>query len=136
MEIYIPYIIGGSISSILGGVSYYLYSGNTDNDSTNNDLIETTNNSLHSSTPNILHEYNMIDDSLKEQYYYSDKYIKNLGSSTTTKFENILKILNENCYRKSQILTKNNKKQRQKLFRYIQEYENIGHYQFINKYKK
>ena len=135
MEIYIPYIIGGSISSILGSVSYYLYSGNTDNDSTNNDLIETTGNSLNSSTPNILHEYSMIDDSLKEKYYYSNNYVKDLGISTNTKFENIIKILNEDCYRKKQIPI-NNKKQRQKIFRYIQEYENIGHYQFINKYKK
>ena len=31
---------------------------------------------------------------------------------------------------------KNNKKQRLKLFRYIQEYGNIGHHQFIDKYKK
>lgn len=135
MEIYIPYVIGGSISSILGGISYYLYSDNTDNDLTNNDLSDTS-NSLHSSTPNILHEYSMIDESLKEEYYYSNKYTKNLGNSTTTKFENILKILNENCLRKTKMPINNNKKQRQKLFRYIQEYENIGHYQFINKYKK
>ena len=78
----------------------------------------------------------MIDDSLKEKYYYSNNYIKDLGISTNTKFENIIKILNEDCYRKKQMPIKNNKKQRQKLYRYIQEYENIGHYQFINKYKK
>ena len=53
MEIYIPYIIGGSISSILGSVSYYLYSNKTDNDTTNGNSIETTDNSLKSSTPNI-----------------------------------------------------------------------------------
>ena len=135
MEIYIPYIIGGSISSILGGVSYYLYYDNTTNPSD----AETSNindNSLNSSTPNILHEYSIIDDSLKEKYYYSNNYVKDLGISTNTKFENIIKILNEDCYRKKQMPIKNNKKQRQKLYRYIQEYENIGHYQFINKYKK
>ena len=138
MEIYIPYIIGGSISSILGSVSYYLSSGETDN-SKSDDPIEQSNitdNLLDSSKPNILHEYSIINESLKEQYYYSDKYTTNLGSSTTTKFKNILKILHEECHRKITLPIKNNKKQRLKLFRYIQEYGNIGHYQFIDKYKK
>ncbi len=137
MEIYGPYIIGSSISSIIGGISYYLFSDNSQEtnvlqeiDNTDKIIKETNLDS-----PNILHEYSFIDKSLQEKYYYSDKYKKNLGISTTNKFENIIQILNNECNRKVKMPILNNKKQRQKIFRYIKDYESIGHFQFINKYK-
>ena len=96
MEIYGPYIIGSSISSIIGGISYYLFSDNSQEtnvlqeiDNTDKIIKETNLDS-----PNILHEYSFIDKSLQEKYYYSDKYKKNLGISTNSKFENIIQILN------------------------------------------
>ena len=61
---------------------------------------------------------------------------KNLGTNTREKFENIVAILNKECNRKITLPINNNKKQRQKLFRYIHDYEKIGHHMFINKYKK
>ena len=132
MEIYIPYIVGGSISSILGGISYYWY---------NDTSSEEQNIDENSQTKNIdnkiqIHEYSLLDENLKEEYYSSNNMRKNLGTNTREKFENIVAILNKECNRKITLPINNNKKQRQKLFRYIHDYEKIGHHMFINKYKK
>ncbi len=153
MEIYIPYIVGGSVSSILGGISYYLYSdtnekqhendiNDNDNDINDNDINDNDNDeqntNIHETNldnPNALHEYSVIDDNLKEEYYYSNKYKQKLGCSTSARFENIIKILNTQCNRKISNTNFNNKI-RKKLFRYLKEYERLGHYQFIHKYKK
>ena len=140
MEIYIPYIVGGSVSSILGGISYYLYSdtNDTQNDENKINKKDEQNKNIHETNldkPNALHEYSVIDDNLKEEYYYSNKYKQKLGVSTTTRFENIIKILNTQCNRKISNTNFNNKI-RKKLFRYLNEYESLGHYQFIHKYKK
>ena len=135
MEIYGPYIIGGSISSIIGGISYYFFSDNSEN--TNSEEINKDKNiETNLDSPNMLHEYSLLDNSLQENYYYSDNYKKSLGVNTNSKFENIINILNNECNRHVKMPILNNKKQRQKLFRYIQDYESLGHFQFINKYKK
>ena len=133
MEIYIPYIVGGSISSILGGISYYWYSDNLTEEQ-NNDEINCEKN--ENTDKNLIHEYSLLDDNLKEEYYSSNNFRKDLGTTTTNKFESIVEILNKECNRKAKLPINNNKKQRQKLFRYIQDYEKIGHYMFIHKYKK
>lgn len=127
MEIYIPYIVGGSISSILGGISYYWYN-DTSSDKQSNDSDNTNKSQIH--------EYYVLDENLKEEYYSSDNYKKNLGTTTNNKFASIVKILNEECNRKTKLPINNNKKQRQKLYRYINDYEKMGHYKFLNIYKK
>ena len=132
MELYIPYIVGGSISSLIGGISYYWYNDNSSEQ--NNDEIKCEKNETTNKT--LIHEYSLLDDNLKEEYYSSNYYKKDLGTSTNDKFENIVKILNNECNRKTTLPINNNKKQRQKLFRYIHDYEKIGHIMFIHKYKK
>ena len=56
-----------------------------------------------------------------------------LGRTRNQKMDNIRRICRDDC---NIILNSNNKKCRNKLIRYIKEYENKGHLEFILKYNK
>jgi hypothetical protein len=110
MEVYIPYVIGSTLTAFIGNIAYRYYSYDDIDNSENikiNDydlLIETNNN-------------------------------KKLGVATFKhKADCIRKICLEECG--INIPDNSSKKIRGKMLRYIKEYETIGHYQFVQNHKK
>jgi hypothetical protein len=111
MEVYVPYVIGSSVTAFLGKVAYsYLYP---------EEVVEVKEDI----------EYNLVDSNLNERNVNSDKYKKDLGTSFREKMETLQKILRIECKRDYPI--NNTKKVRAKWIRYIKEYENIGHKDFV-----
>ena len=116
----LPYIIGSTVFSILGGISFNLYN--------NNNITTITNNSLSNSI-----DYSLVDYNLKEITVSSNKS-PSLGITFAQKCHAITNICKSKCgFDPNHKYTKNN---RQKLMRYIKEYERIGLNQFIKNHKK
>ena len=117
MEVYVPYVIGSSVTAFLGKVAYsYLYP-----DPEEVVVIE------EEKKEDI--EYNLVDSNLNERNVNSEKEKRNLGTSFKEKMETLQKILRIECKRDYPI--NNTKKVRSKWIRYIKEYENIGHSEFV-----
>ena len=116
----LPYIIGSTVFSILGGISFNLYNNNTN---------------LHPIKQNLENsiDYSLVDYNLKEITVSSNKS-PSLGITFAQKCHAITNI----CKSKCRLYTnkKNTKNNRQKLMRYIKEYERIGLNQFIKNHKK
>ena len=116
----LPYIIGSTVFSILGGISFKLYNNNHNNTIKSNNL----NNSI---------DYSLVDYNLKEITVSSNKS-PTLGITFAQKCQAITNICKSKCgFDPNHKYTKNN---RQKLMRYIKEYERIGLNQFIKNHKK
>lgn len=116
----LPYIIGSTVFSILGRISFNLYN--------NNNITTITNNSLSNSI-----DYSLVDYNLKEITVSSNKS-PSLGITFAQKCHAITNICKSKCgFDPNHKYTKNN---RQKLMRYIKEYERIGLNQFIKNHKK
>ena len=116
----LPYIIGSTVFSILGGISLKLYNNN------NSPTINTTN--LNDSI-----DYSLVDYNLKEITVSSNKS-PSLGITFAQKCQAITNLCKSKCgFDPNHKYTKNN---RQKLMRYIKEYERIGLNQFIKNHKK
>lgn len=116
----LPYILGSTVFSILGGISFKLY--NSDNQSTH--TKENLENSI---------DYSLIDNNLKEITVSSNKS-PSLGITFAQKCQAITNLCKSKCgFDPNHKYTKNN---RQKLMRYIKEYERIGLNQFIKNHKK
>ena len=113
------YIVGSGLTAIIGGVSYRYFSGKTENESLDEDLNESIN-------------YSLIDEKLKETLV-SSKKTPPLGVTFQDKCNSIIKICRDDCGFECR---KNSKKDRQKLLRYIREYEKLGKLGFINNHKK
>ena len=116
----LPYIIGSTVFSILGGISFNLYNNH---------------NKLHHSKQNLENsiDYSLIDNNLKEITVSSNKS-PSLGITFAQKCQAITNICKSKCgFEPNHKYTKNN---RQKLMRYIKEYERIGLNQFIKNHKK
>lgn len=110
MEVYIPYVIGSTVTAFLGNIAYNYYTyDNTDNTSE----IEKNN-------------YDMMFETNNNKY---------LEGKT---FQGKSKTIREICLKECGINIPDNssKKIRGKLLRYIKEYETIGHYQFVQNHKK
>ena len=60
MELYIPYIVGGSISSLIGGISYYWYNDNSSEQ--NNDEIKCEKNENTNNIVEYCFKYNVYTD--------------------------------------------------------------------------
>ena len=121
MEVYIPYIIGSSFSAFLGKVAYsYIYLEESSDSNNSNDSNDS--------------QFNLIDSNLFERTVNSDKYILPLGTTTKEKTDTLNNILIVKCNR--HIPINNTKKIRHKWLRLINEYNFIGHEEFIYKYKK
>ena len=116
---FISYIVGSGLTALIGGVSYRYFSGKTENEDLNEDLNESIN-------------YALIDEKLKETLV-SSKKTPSLGVTFQDKCNSIIKICREDCGFECR---KNSKKDRQKLLRYIREYEKIGKLGFVNNHKK
>ena len=115
-----PYILGSTVFSILGGISFKLYNNN---------------NSYTPKTQNLEHsiDYSLVDNNLKEIIVSSNKS-PSLGITFAQKCQAITNLCKSKCgFDPNHKYTKNN---RQKLMRYIKEYERIGLNQFIKNHKK
>jgi hypothetical protein len=114
----LSYIVGSGLTALIGGVSYrYLYSEKEIN------IKEDLNESIN---------YSLIDEKFKETVV-SSKKTPPLGITFQDKSNSIIKICREDCGFECR---KNNKKDRQKLLRYIREYEKLGKIGFITNHKK
>ena len=117
MEVYVPYVIGSSVTAFLGKVAYsYLY----------HEPEEVVVEEVEKKEDI---EYNLVDSNLNERNVNSDKDRRSLGASFREKMETLQKILRIECKRDYPI--NNTKKVRAKWIRYIKEYENIGHNEFV-----
>ena len=115
----ISYIVGSGLTALIGGVSYRYFSGKKENEALNKDLNESIN-------------YSLIDEKLIETLV-SSKKTPPLGVTFQEKSNSIIKICREDCGFECR---KNSKKDRQKLLRYIREYEKLGKVGFVNNHKK
>jgi len=117
MEVYVPYAIGSSVTAFLGKVAYsYLYP------EPEKVVVEEVEKKEDI-------EYNLVDSNLNERHVNSDKDKRSLGASFNEKMKTLQKILRIECKRDYPI--NNTKKVRAKWIRYIKEYENIGHSEFV-----
>ena len=113
MEIYVPYIIGSTVSAFLGKIAYSYFSFE-DGNSDNIDL-----------------DINILDYELINQKGDKEIFWKPLGSTMTQKTKNIKKICNEDCG--FTITAKKHYKERAKIIYYLNHYEKIGHQEFVNR---
>ena len=88
------------------------------------EVIKEEINKLNTNITNINNVNKIIDEKNNNTY---------LGRTRNQKMDNIRRICRDDC---NIILNSNNKKFRNKLIRYIKEYENKGHLEFILKYNK
>lgn len=113
MEVYASYLVGSSITAFLGKVAYsYLY---PEPECTTEEVKNV--------------EYSLVDPDLNEREVKSDKDKRHLGDTFKEKMENLQKILRIECRRDYPI--NNTRKVRARWIRYIKEYENIGHSEFV-----
>ena len=125
MEVYIPYIIGSSVSAFIGKVAYSYYY-------TDGDKIKSTDENLVKSVESI--NYNLVDERLNERVVDSNKNKRSLGTTTKEKINALYKIIYDEIGRDMPI--NNTKKVRSKWMRLISEYEKIGHDEFIARLSK
>jgi hypothetical protein len=115
----ISYIVGSGLTALIGGVSYKFFISKKEIDTNLEDLNESIN-------------YSLIDEKLKETVV-SSKNSPKLGITFQDKCNSIINICKEDCGFECR---NNGKKDRQKLLRYISEYEKIGKLGFVNNHKK
>jgi len=113
------YIIGSGLTALIGGISYNYLFMKEENIEEKNNLSESIN-------------YSLIDEKLNDNLV-SSKATPNLGVTFKDKSNSIITICREDCGFE---FRNNSKKDRQKLLRYIREYEKIGKVGFINNHKK
>ena len=113
------YIIGSGLTALIGGISYNYLFMKEENIEEKNNLSESIN-------------YSLIDEKLNDNLV-SSKATPNLGVTFKDKSNSIIKICREDCGFECR---NNSKKDRQKLLRYIREYEKIGKLGFVNNHKK
>ena len=119
MEIYIPYIIGSSVSALIGKVAYSLY-------------YTTHDKNLVKSVDSI--NYNLVDERLHERVVNSNKNKRSLGTTTKEKVDSLYTIIFDELGR--DIPINNTKKVRSKWLRLINEYESRGHDEFMYRISK
>ena len=137
MEVYIPYIVGSSVTALIGNYAYnYLYS---DNDGVVDDSVAESKSVAESVAEKVVKEttqkaikqtidYNLLDAKLNETKVNSD-------ISNNSKIQKLKRILKNECNRTihSDLKKKN---VRRKWINMIREYETIGHDSFVKKWSK
>jgi hypothetical protein len=113
------YIIGSGLTALIGGISYNYLFIRKEKLEENEDLNESI-------------KYSLIDEKLTDNLV-SSKETPKLGITFKEKSDSIVKICREDCGFECR---NNSKKDRQKLLRYIREYEKLGKVGFINNHKK
>jgi len=114
MEVYVPYIIGSTVSAFLGKVAYSYFSY----DDGNEDDIDLDINRL---------DYELINKKGEKEIFW-----KPLGSTMSQKTKNIKKICCEDCG--FTITAKKHNKERARIIYYINHYEKLGHDEFVNRF--
>ena len=126
-------MIGSSVSMFVGKVAYDYYSTPTD-DTPKSDSISDTMSDTMSDT--ILDsksiDYSLVDEKLNETKVDSSSKLKDI--SLNEKIELLQDILSKECNRN--IRNNNTKNVKQKWLRVIKEYEDLGHDEFVKRYKK
>lgn len=133
MEVYVPYIVGSSISAFLGNMAYsYIYS-QSDYGVENN--IKIDNNESNGEIIN-MNDFCLIDEKLNESEINNDNDNdrRPIGISLKDKMISLQTILKKECNREYPI--NNTKKVRNRWMRYIDDYQRLGHREFVLKYKK
>lgn len=128
MEIYIPYVVGSTIASFVGGISYKYYNSesNSNIEDPNENEISNENdleNDLEIGSKTNLEEFNY--DILEDEIKNNNKY---LGKTRNQKFVMMRKICKEEC---NIDIGNINKKSKNKMSKYIREYELVGHKEFV-----
>ena len=120
MALYIPYIFGSTVSALLGKVAYdYLNISNNDSEN-KKDLID---------IEDINGEYDLIlEKDLKNKAEYK------LGKNYREKTIKIISICRNEC--NLRVYNNNKKATTKKIKKLIEEYEILGHEEFINKFKR
>lgn len=130
MELYLPYVIGSSVSVIIGNVAYSYLSHKS--------IQHTTPQSQSTPQQKLLNdttiEYNLVDTNLHERSVNSNKSIANIGVRFKDKMETIQTILADECNKSYPI--NNTKKVKHKWIRLIKEYETKGHDEFVFRHSK
>ena len=113
MEVYVPYIVGSTVSAFLGKIaySYFTYPEEVETDTENLDINK--------------HDYELINKKGEKEIFW-----KPLGTTNTQKSKSIKKICSEECG--FTITHKKNYKERERALYYIDQYEKLGHDEFIN----
>jgi 2-hydroxy-3-keto-5-methylthiopentenyl-1-phosphate phosphatase len=119
MEVYVPYVIGSSLSAFIGHYAYSYYS---------TDEIEEINININQEEIN-KNDYDLLIGTTPVN---NNKSLD--GGSFKQKTQSIREICKLYCG--VELSDSSTKKNRAKLFRYIKEYENIGHDNFIKNHKK
>ena len=122
-------MIGSSVSMVVGKVAYDYFSTPTD-DTPKSDSISDTISDTISDSKTI--DYSLVDEKLNETKVDSSSKLKDI--SLNEKIELLQDILSKECNRN--IRNNNTKNVTQKWRRVIKEYENLGHDEFIQRYKK
>jgi|TARA_B110001469_G_scaffold122093_1_gene132299 hypothetical protein len=131
MEVYIPYIIGSSVSAFIGRVAYSYYYTDED-DGKNVDDIKSNDENRVKSGDSI--NYNLVDERLNERVVDSNKNKRRLGTTTKDKVDSLYKIIYDELGHDMPI--NNTKKVRSKWLRLINDYETRGHDEFIYQISK
>ena len=114
------YIIGSGLTALISGISYNYLVIKEEKEVPESQYL---NESIH---------YSLIDEKLNDNLV-SSKQSPKLGVTFKDKCNSIIIICKEDCGFECR---DNSKKDRQKLLRYIREYEKIGKVGFINNHKK
>jgi hypothetical protein len=117
MEVYVPYIIGSSVSAFLGKIAYSYFS----NDDVTYDDIEDLDINRN--------DYELINKKGDKEIFW-----KPLGSTMTQKTKAIRKICKDDCG--FTITDKKHHKERARIIYYMDHYENLGHDEFVNRFIK
>lgn len=134
MEVYIPYIVGSSVSALIGKYAYnYIYSDSVvDTEIATESVTESVAESVAKSvTEKAIKEtidYNLLDTNLNETKVNSD-------ASNNEKIQKLKNILKGECNRTIHSDFKK-KNVRRKWATMLKEYEKIGHDSFVKKWKK
>ena len=132
MELYLPYVIGSSVSVIIGNVAYsYLSNDSTQHTTTQS---QSTSQSQHTLLNDTTIEYNLVDSDLDERCVNSNKSIVNIGVRFKDKMANLQTILADKCNKSYPI--NNTKKVKNRWLRLIKEYEEKGHDEFVFRHSK
>jgi hypothetical protein len=120
MEVYVPYIVGSTVSAFLGKVaySYFSYDKDTKEKMENSETLEINKT-----------DYELIDNKgIKEKYW------KPLGVGMSARIKAMKEICRDECG--FDINDKKKQKERTRMLVYISQYEKLGHDDFVNKYIK
>lgn len=114
MEVYVPYIVGSTVSAFLGKLAYSYFSSedHIDDNKLNLDINR--------------NDYELINKKGEKEIFW-----KPLGSTSTQQSKSIRKICQEECG--FTISDKKHHKQRTRILNYISQYERLGHDEFVNK---